>query len=179
MLLRALYDRVIVESVGVGQSETDIVLVSDTVTLCIQPASGDSLQFMKAGIAEIPDIAVVTKADMGTAAARALADLKGALSLSHRDAGQWEAECLAISAMSDKESLASFLPPFAGPGLAASGGAPCCGQGGEGAGVGGERASNRVRPLGLSACKSRHFHAFRQASVRELEDCARQDNSDC
>ena len=79
MLLRALYDRVIVESVGVGQSETDIATVSDTVVLCIQPASGNSLQFMKAGIAEIPDIAVVTKADMGAAATRALADLKGAL----------------------------------------------------------------------------------------------------
>ena len=78
MLLRALYDKVIVESVGVGQSETDIATVSDTVVLCIQPASGNSLQFMKAGIAEIPDIAVVTKADMGAAAIRALADLKGA-----------------------------------------------------------------------------------------------------
>src|SRR5215469_11711325 len=45
VLLRALYDRVIVESVGVGQSETDIAIVSDTAVLCIQPASGDSLQF--------------------------------------------------------------------------------------------------------------------------------------
>jgi LAO/AO transport system kinase len=97
VLLRALYDRVIVESVGVGQSETDISLVSDTVVLCIQPASGDSLQFMKAGIAEIPDIAVVTKADMGAAATRALADLKGALSLAHREENAWRPECLSVS----------------------------------------------------------------------------------
>ncbi len=110
-LLRALYDRVIVESVGVGQSETDIATVSDTVVLCIQPASGDSLQFMKAGIAEIPDIAVVTKADMGAAATRALADLTGALSLSHRDAGMWEPECLAISAVS-RESLRPLFAAF-------------------------------------------------------------------
>jgi LAO/AO transport system kinase len=111
-LLRALYDRVIVESVGVGQSETDIATVSDSVLLCIQPASGDSLQFMKAGIAEIPDIAVVTKADMGGPATRALADLKGALGLSHRDLGLWEPECLAISAMGSRESLCQLFAAF-------------------------------------------------------------------
>lgn len=111
-LLRALYDRVIVESVGVGQSETDIATVSDTVLLCIQPASGDSLQFMKAGIAEIPDIAVVTKADMGGPATRALADLKGALGLSHREPGIWEPECLAISAISSREGLCQLFAAF-------------------------------------------------------------------
>ncbi len=111
-LLRALYDRVIVESVGAGQSETDIATVSDTVVLCIQPASGDSLQFMKAGIAEIPDIAVVTKADMGAAATRALADLKGALGLSHRDPGIWEPECLSVSAVSGKDSLRQLFAAF-------------------------------------------------------------------
>jgi LAO/AO transport system kinase len=81
ILMRALYDRVIVETVGVGQSEADISTVADTVVLCVQPGSGDSLQFMKAGIMEIPDIALVTKSDMGPPARRALADLKGALGL--------------------------------------------------------------------------------------------------
>jgi LAO/AO transport system kinase len=113
VLLRALYDKVIVESVGVGQSETDIATVSDTVVLCIQPASGDSLQFMKAGIAEIPDIAVVTKADMGAAAARALADLKGALSLSHRDSGGWEPECLSLSVTNGRNGLRLLFAAFA------------------------------------------------------------------
>lgn len=98
ILLRALYARVIVESVGVGQSETDIAAVSDTVVLCIQPGSGDALQFMKAGIAEIPDIAVVTKADMGAAASRALGDLKGALGLAFREEETFEPQCLAVSA---------------------------------------------------------------------------------
>ncbi len=111
MLLRALYDKVIVESVGVGQSETDIATVSDTVVLCIQPASGDSLQFMKAGIAEIPDIAAVTKADMGGAATRALAGLKGALSLSHREPGAWEPECVSVSSAS-QESLRPLFAAF-------------------------------------------------------------------
>ena len=112
-LLRALFDKIIVESVGVGQSETDIATVSDTVVLCIQPASGDSLQFMKAGIAEIPDIAVVTKADMGAAATRALADLKGALSLSHREKGAWEPECMSVSSTSGDGSLRQLFAAFA------------------------------------------------------------------
>ncbi|HKJ61129.1 MAG TPA: GTP-binding protein, partial [Hyphomicrobiales bacterium] len=81
VLMRAVFDRVIVETVGVGQSEAEIKSVADTVVMCVQPGSGDSLQFMKAGIMEIPDIAVVTKADSGPAARRALSELEGALSL--------------------------------------------------------------------------------------------------
>ena len=96
VLMRAIYDRVIVETVGVGQSEADISSVADTVVLCIQPGSGDSLQFMKAGIMEIPDIAVVTKADTGPAARRALADLKGAMGLAAGTA----IPCFMISASS-------------------------------------------------------------------------------
>jgi LAO/AO transport system kinase len=111
-LLRALYDRVIVESVGVGQSETDIATVSDTIVLCIQPASGDALQFMKAGIAEIPDIALVTKADMGAPATRALADLKGALSLSHREKGAWLPECLSISLTTGSGGVGQLFAAF-------------------------------------------------------------------
>jgi LAO/AO transport system kinase len=95
ILMRALYDRVIVETVGVGQSEADISTVADTVVLCVQPGSGDSLQFMKAGIMEIPDIAVVTKADLGPPARRALADLKGALGLA--SGGGCDAACLMVS----------------------------------------------------------------------------------
>jgi LAO/AO transport system kinase len=99
VLLRALYDRVLIETVGVGQSETDVAGVADTVIFCVQPASGDALQFMKAGIVEIPHIAVVTKADLGTAATRALADLKGALALATApDADEWPVATLAASA---------------------------------------------------------------------------------
>ncbi len=81
VLMRALYDVVVVETVGVGQSETEIADLADTVLFCAQPGSGDALQFMKAGVMEIPHLAVVTKGDMGAAATRAVADLKGALSL--------------------------------------------------------------------------------------------------
>ncbi|MCL4145875.1 UNVERIFIED_CONTAM: hypothetical protein GTU68_029506 [Idotea baltica] len=79
VVMQAVYDLVLVETVGVGQSETEIAGMTDAVMLCIQPASGDSLQFMKAGIMEVPDLAVVTKADLGASARRAAADLRIAL----------------------------------------------------------------------------------------------------
>jgi diadenosine tetraphosphate (Ap4A) HIT family hydrolase/Ni2+-binding GTPase involved in maturation of urease and hydrogenase len=58
VVMRALFDRVLIETVGVGQSETDVAGVADTVVFCVQPGSGDSLQFMKAGIVEIPHLIV-------------------------------------------------------------------------------------------------------------------------
>jgi LAO/AO transport system kinase len=82
ILMRATYDIVVIETVGVGQSETEVSQVADSVVFCVQPGSGDSLQFMKAGVMEMPHIAIVTKADMGANAIRAKADVKGALSLS-------------------------------------------------------------------------------------------------
>lgn len=96
VLMRALYDRVLVETVGIGQSESDIAKVADTVVLCVQPGSGDSLQFMKSGIMEVPDIVLVTKADMKEAARRACADVEGALSLA-RPAGGWRIPVIAVS----------------------------------------------------------------------------------
>jgi LAO/AO transport system kinase len=81
VLMRALFDVVIVETVGVGQSETEIADCADLVVFCAQPGSGDALQFMKAGVMEVPDIVLVTKGDLGAPALRAAADVKGALSL--------------------------------------------------------------------------------------------------
>ncbi len=97
VLLRALYDVVILETVGVGQSETDVADSADTVVFCVQPGSGDSLQFMKAGIVEIPHLVAVTKADMGAAAKRARADVEGALGLA--EAGDWPVEVLSLAAL--------------------------------------------------------------------------------
>lgn len=81
VLMRALFDVVIIETVGVGQSETGVSSIADLTLFCAQPASGDSLQFMKAGIMEMPDIVAVTKADLGEFARRTATDLKGSLSL--------------------------------------------------------------------------------------------------
>ncbi|MFY9487716.1 MAG: GTP-binding protein [Solirubrobacterales bacterium] len=77
--LASAFDVVIVETVGVGQSETDIGELADVVIVIVQPASGDVLQFIKSGVMEIPDILVVTKADLGTVAMRAARDLKAAV----------------------------------------------------------------------------------------------------
>ncbi|MGL4286715.1 MAG: ArgK/MeaB family GTPase [Phreatobacter sp.] len=98
VVMRAVFDRVLIESVGIGQSEADVAMVADTVVLCIQPGSGDSLQFMKAGVMELPDVIVVTKADMGSAARRAKADVEGALTLVAREPGAWVAPVVLISA---------------------------------------------------------------------------------
>jgi len=77
--LAPAFDLVVIETVGVGQSETDVEEVCDTVAVIVQPASGDTLQFLKAGIMEVPDVLVVTKADLGDSARRAQRDLEAAL----------------------------------------------------------------------------------------------------
>jgi len=57
-------DKIIVETVGAGQNEVDIVKTADTVAVLVPPASGDDIQMLKAGILEIADIFVVNKADL-------------------------------------------------------------------------------------------------------------------
>ena len=102
-VLAAAYDRVLIETTGVGQTETDVEHVVDTVCLVIQPGSGDVLQFIKAGIMEIPDVIVVNKGDHGRLAQRAASDLTGALDrLRHAGMGDerrsWKLPVLVTSA---------------------------------------------------------------------------------
>lgn len=98
ILMRALFDIVLVESVGVGQSEAAIAHVADTVILCLQPGSGDSLQYMKAGIVEVPDILTVNKADLAALAERTRADVEGALGLATAGDAGWTPPVLLVSA---------------------------------------------------------------------------------
>jgi LAO/AO transport system kinase len=56
-------DDVFLETVGVGQAEVDIIDHADTVVLALMPGSGDSIQALKAGVMEIPDVIVVNKSD--------------------------------------------------------------------------------------------------------------------
>jgi len=56
-------DRIIIETVGAGQNEVDIVRTADTVAVLVPPGSGDTVQTLKAGILEIADVFVVNKAD--------------------------------------------------------------------------------------------------------------------
>jgi LAO/AO transport system kinase len=93
--LAAAFDVVVIETVGVGQSETEVADVADTVAVVVQPGSGDVLQFLKAGIMEVPDVLVVTKADLGPIATRAEADLHAAL----RSLGERETTVVAVSSI--------------------------------------------------------------------------------
>lgn len=87
-VLGSAFDVVLVETTGVGQSETDVEHVADTVLMVIQPASGDVLQFLKAGIIEIPDVFAINKADLGAPAERALTELSAALATAHAGSGR-------------------------------------------------------------------------------------------
>ncbi|MGC9973765.1 MAG: methylmalonyl Co-A mutase-associated GTPase MeaB [Gaiellaceae bacterium] len=69
-----------VETAGVGQSEVAVTGIADTVVLVLMPGSGDSVQALKAGLMEIPDVIALNKSDHATAAAT-LAELRQALSL--------------------------------------------------------------------------------------------------
>jgi LAO/AO transport system kinase len=93
--LAAAFDVVVIETVGVGQSETEVGEVADTVAVIVQPGSGDVLQFLKAGIMEIPDVLVVTKSDLGEIALRARRDLGAAL----RSAGSRDTKVVAVSSI--------------------------------------------------------------------------------
>ncbi len=93
--LAVAFDVVVIETVGVGQSETDIADVADSVVVVVQPGSGDVLQFLKAGIMEVPDVLVVTKADLGRVAGRAMADLQAAL----RSLGARDTRVVAVSSV--------------------------------------------------------------------------------
>jgi LAO/AO transport system kinase len=81
LVLRAAYPVALLETVGVGQSEIDVETAVDAVVLVLQPASGDTLQFMKAGILEIPDVVAVNKWDLGALAERTRADFEQILAI--------------------------------------------------------------------------------------------------
>ena len=99
--LAAAFDVVVVETVGVGQSETEVAEVADTVAVVVQPGSGDVLQFLKAGIMEIPDVLVVTKRDLGEVALRARRDLNAAL----RSLGRRDVPVVAVSAVPPPDGI--------------------------------------------------------------------------
>jgi len=99
--LAAAFDIVVIETVGVGQSETEVAEVADTVVVVVQPGSGDVLQFLKSGIMEIPDVLVVTKADLGPPALRSRRDLNAAL----RSLGERNTRVVAVSSIAPAQGF--------------------------------------------------------------------------
>jgi LAO/AO transport system kinase len=90
-------DDVLIETVGVGQGEIDIVDHADTIVLALMPGSGDSIQALKAGVMEIPDVIVVNKADhpMTDTMVR---EVRGVLALSQQPGG-WKVPILRTEAV--------------------------------------------------------------------------------
>jgi LAO/AO transport system kinase len=107
--LAAAFDVVVIETVGVGQAETEIAEVADTVAVVVQPGSGDVLQFLKSGIMEIPDVLVVTKADLGQVARSALRDVNASL----RSLGKRSTWTVAVSSLPPPRGIDELMRGFA------------------------------------------------------------------
>jgi LAO/AO transport system kinase len=103
--LAASFDIVVIETVGVGQAETEVADVADTVVVVVQPGGGDVLQFLKSGIMEIPDVLVVTKADLGQIAIATRRDLGAAL----RSLGSRSTPVLGISSLPPASGIEELL----------------------------------------------------------------------
>jgi LAO/AO transport system kinase len=80
------FDVVVVETVGVGQSEVEVASTADTTVVCVAPGMGDSIQAAKAGILEVADVFVINKADHG-GAGKTESELRGMLELGHELGG--------------------------------------------------------------------------------------------
>ncbi len=93
------FDVVIVETVGVGQSEVEIAGTADTTLVLLAPGMGDGIQAAKAGILEIGDVYVVNKADRPDAAG-VRRDLRSMLALTERSEDAWRPPVLLMSAQS-------------------------------------------------------------------------------
>jgi LAO/AO transport system kinase len=92
-------DDVFLETVGVGQAEVDIIDHADTVVLVLMPGGGDSVQALKAGIMEIPDIIVVNKADHPLTQTM-VREIRGVLSLAPQ--GSWKVPIMQTEAVDGK-----------------------------------------------------------------------------
>jgi LAO/AO transport system kinase len=98
VVLAAVFDRVFVETVGVGQSEAEVAELADTLLFVAQPGAGDVLQFMKAGVLEHPDVFAVNKSDLGPMAERTASELEAGIGLGARTDTGWSPPVLLVSA---------------------------------------------------------------------------------
>ena len=94
-------DIVLIETVGVGQDEVDIVRTADISIVTLVPGAGDEVQALKAGIMEIADIFVVNKADR-EGADRTVASIEAMLSLENYAAGRWRPPIVKTEATTGK-----------------------------------------------------------------------------
>lgn len=104
------FDVVLVETVGVGQSETAVAQMTDLFVLLLSPGSGDELQGIKRGIMELADLLLVNKADgqQHTSAQQTAADYRHALGLMHPRTPGWQVPVLTCSALESQGIAASW-----------------------------------------------------------------------
>jgi LAO/AO transport system kinase len=95
------FDAVLVETVGVGQSETAVAEMVDMFVLILPPAGGDELQGIKRGVIELADLVLINKADgeLAAAAQRSVADYASALGLIRPPLPEWQVPVRAVSAL--------------------------------------------------------------------------------
>jgi LAO/AO transport system kinase len=103
--LAAAFEVVVIETVGVGQAETEVADVADTIAVVVQPGSGDVLQFLKSGIMETPDVLVVSKADLGELAMRTRRDLTAAL----RSLGARSTRVMAVCSVAPESGIEELV----------------------------------------------------------------------
>jgi len=100
-------DKIIIETVGAGQNEIDVVKTADTVAVLVPPGSGDDVQMLKAGILEIGDVFVVNKADL-PGADRTVTELRNMLEQGDRGPDDWEPEIVETVA-TDAEGILDLV----------------------------------------------------------------------
>ena len=107
ILEAAGYDIIIVETVGVGQSETAVADLVDMFILLLSPTGGDDLQGIKRGIMELADLVIINKADgdLKVRAMRAAAEQKNALHLMRPKYHNWQTDVLLVSALKSEGIL--------------------------------------------------------------------------
>lgn len=146
------FDDIILETVGVGQSEVEIAATADTTVVALAPGMGDAVQAAKAGILEIADVLVINKADQ-TGAGKLESELRGMLEMSHAVADPdapagWWPPILRTVAVRD-EGIAELVDSFDEHGayLTSSGTREQRGR---------QRALHTIREIALEAVR-RHF----------------------
>jgi len=112
-VLSSVFEWVFIETVGIGQSECEVAQLVDTLVFVAQPGAGDTLQFMKAGILELPDLFVVNKSDTGPVAERTRSELQATLGLlGSAGEGEWQPPVLLTSAR-DRQGIDALLEAMA------------------------------------------------------------------
>ncbi|MCA9837384.1 MAG: methylmalonyl Co-A mutase-associated GTPase MeaB [Trueperaceae bacterium] len=109
------FDYIFIETVGVGQSEVDIVRVADTTLLVLTPGQGDGVQAFKAGIMEIADVFAINKYDL-PGGPRLKREIQAALELSHPEGDDWWPiiqETIAAKGEYSKELFAALTKHYA------------------------------------------------------------------